>query len=178
MTEHQRHQQLARSMRHHGPASGAQRLDVDANAKFFVQFAPQTSRQSLTRLALTARKFPQPAMLAVQRPPLHQNAASGVHQRSRRNNRQFLIHIFDSVHRQFVNLNCGKRQAQEHKYQGWMTTMLKLITKLRADYRGATAVEYGLIVSLIFLASVGAMQAFGDGAMGMWDDISTNVLGN
>jgi pilus assembly protein Flp/PilA len=59
-----------------------------------------------------------------------------------------------------------------------MTTMLKLITSFRADQRGATAVEYGLIVALIFLASVGAMQAFGDGVTGMWDDISTNVLNN
>jgi pilus assembly protein Flp/PilA len=56
--------------------------------------------------------------------------------------------------------------------------MLRLIISTGADQRGATAVEYGLIVALIFLASVGGMTAFGDGAMAMWNDISTNVLSN
>jgi pilus assembly protein Flp/PilA len=59
-----------------------------------------------------------------------------------------------------------------------MTAMLKKTAHLRDDQRGATAVEYGLIVALIFLASVGAMQAFGSGVMDMWNDISSNVLGN
>jgi pilus assembly protein Flp/PilA len=58
-----------------------------------------------------------------------------------------------------------------------MTTMLKTLARLRTDDRAATAIEYGLIVSLIFLASVGAMQAFGASAMDMWNMIATEYLG-
>lgn len=66
----------------------------------------------------------------------------------------------------------------QEQRQGWGDTMLKLMTRLRTDDQGATAVEYGLIVSLIFLAAAGAMEAFGSSAMEMWDFIATNVLNN
>jgi pilus assembly protein Flp/PilA len=36
------------------------------------------------------------------------------------------------------------------------------------DERGATAIEYGLIVSLIFLVVVGSMTAFGNHATGVF----------
>lgn len=49
--------------------------------------------------------------------------------------------------------------------------MTKLRTLLRST-RAATAIEYGLIVSLIFLAGVGAMQGFGGRAMAMWNNVS------
>lgn len=66
----------------------------------------------------------------------------------------------------------------QEQRQGWGETMLKLINRLRTDDHGATVVEYGLIVALIFLASVGAMEAFGTSAMDMWNHIATNVLAN
>jgi pilus assembly protein Flp/PilA len=39
---------------------------------------------------------------------------------------------------------------------------------LRADERGATAIEYGLIVALIAVAVIGGMQSLGGGVGGMW----------
>ncbi|OJW64614.1 MAG: hypothetical protein BGO57_15760 [Sphingomonadales bacterium 63-6] len=36
------------------------------------------------------------------------------------------------------------------------------------DTRGAAAVEYGLIVSLIVIAIVGALQGVGNGNNGLW----------
>ncbi|WP_336976933.1 Flp family type IVb pilin [Altererythrobacter fulvus] len=47
-----------------------------------------------------------------------------------------------------------------------------LIKEILADARGATAVEYGLIVSLIVIAIVGAMQGVGNGNGGLWGKIS------
>ena len=47
---------------------------------------------------------------------------------------------------------------------------------LRRDERGATAVEYGLIVSLIFLAIVGAMSSFGVGATGVINRVSVAIV--
>jgi pilus assembly protein Flp/PilA len=49
---------------------------------------------------------------------------------------------------------------------------------LRADQRGATAIEYGLIVALIAMALVGALQALGGGTNGMWGKISAEVSGH
>lgn len=45
------------------------------------------------------------------------------------------------------------------------------------DQRGATAVEYGLILALIFLAMVGAISRFSDVTINMWDRVA-NEVGN
>jgi pilus assembly protein Flp/PilA len=44
--------------------------------------------------------------------------------------------------------------------------------KLGADQRGATAIEYGLIVALITIAAMGGMQTLGGGVGGMWGKLS------
>ncbi len=51
----------------------------------------------------------------------------------------------------------------------------KILQKLGRDASGATAVEYGLILSLVFLAMIGAVQTFGTTATGMWNDIATKI---
>ena len=43
------------------------------------------------------------------------------------------------------------------------------------DKRGATAVEYGLILALIFLALMGGVAALGDSVRGRWGEIATRV---
>jgi pilus assembly protein Flp/PilA len=47
--------------------------------------------------------------------------------------------------------------------------------RLRRDKRGATAIEYGLIVALIGVAIMSALGSLGGGVGGMWTRISTNV---
>ncbi|MGN7999739.1 Flp family type IVb pilin [Sphingomonas sp. 22176] len=44
----------------------------------------------------------------------------------------------------------------------------------RAD-RGATAVEYGLILAMVVLAMVGALSVFGNTATAMWNNVSQQV---
>nr|WP_247713192.1 Flp family type IVb pilin [Qipengyuania polymorpha] len=46
---------------------------------------------------------------------------------------------------------------------------------IRKDDRGATAVEYGLIIALIFLAMIGGVQTFGERAIEMWDYVSARM---
>ena len=53
--------------------------------------------------------------------------------------------------------------------------MLNFLKTLGRDKTGATAVEYGLILALIFLAMVGAVQSFGNETIGMWDRVSAVV---
>lgn len=49
------------------------------------------------------------------------------------------------------------------------------LLRLVCDDRGATAVEYGLILALIFLAMVGAIRGVASSTIGMWNDVSDKV---
>jgi len=53
--------------------------------------------------------------------------------------------------------------------------VVQFLKRLERDERGATAVEYGLILALIFLALVGAVEAFGQQTIEMWNNISSEV---
>ena len=53
--------------------------------------------------------------------------------------------------------------------------MWDLMQRLARDSRGATAVEYGLILSLIVVAIMGALILFGNRTIGMWTNVATTV---
>lgn len=44
-----------------------------------------------------------------------------------------------------------------------------------SDRRGATAVEYGLILALVFLSLVYGVVALGNATSGMWNNVSDQV---
>jgi pilus assembly protein Flp/PilA len=50
-----------------------------------------------------------------------------------------------------------------------------MLRRLGADRRGATAIEYGLIVALIAIAMMGGVSALGGGSTGMWGRLSDKV---
>ena len=50
--------------------------------------------------------------------------------------------------------------------------------RLRRDKRGATAIEYGLIVALIAVAMIGGLSKLGGGSGGMWTNLSSTVEDN
>ncbi|HEX2812148.1 MAG TPA: Flp family type IVb pilin [Sphingopyxis sp.] len=49
------------------------------------------------------------------------------------------------------------------------------IQGLLRSTRAATAVEYGLILALIFIVAMGAISAVGTSAITMWNKISSNT---
>lgn len=52
--------------------------------------------------------------------------------------------------------------------------------QLGNDTKGATAVEYGLIVSLVVIGMIGALQGVAGDIISMWEEISeegTGVMG-
>ena len=53
-----------------------------------------------------------------------------------------------------------------------LNTFLRDIAK---DTTGATAIEYGLIVSLIVIAMVAALNSFADSTIGMWSNVSNEM---
>jgi pilus assembly protein Flp/PilA len=52
---------------------------------------------------------------------------------------------------------------------------IRTLCRLRSDKRGATVIEYGLIVSLIVVAIMGALSTLGGGANGMWGKLDREV---
>ncbi|NQX93653.1 MAG: Flp family type IVb pilin [Erythrobacter sp.] len=59
--------------------------------------------------------------------------------------------------------------------------LTKFLKHIGNDSHGATAVEYGLIISLVIIAMAGALQAVSNANTGQWDDVSdetANVMDN
>ena len=56
-----------------------------------------------------------------------------------------------------------------------MIAIRTILRRLAADRRGATAIEYGLIVALIAIAMMGGVTVLGGGSSGMWGKLSTTV---
>ena len=54
--------------------------------------------------------------------------------------------------------------------------MNRTMKALARAERGATAVEYGLICALIVLAAMGAITTFGAKTIGMWNNVSNEVV--
>ncbi len=53
--------------------------------------------------------------------------------------------------------------------------MMGLIRRIQGCEQGATAVEYGLIVSLIVIAIVASVKNVADSTNGMWATVSNEV---
>lgn len=51
----------------------------------------------------------------------------------------------------------------------------RLKTGLSVDDKGATAVEYGLLLALMVLALVGALAATGGSTQDQWDGVANKV---
>ena len=53
--------------------------------------------------------------------------------------------------------------------------MIRGFGKLLTDCRGATAVEYGLIISLVVIGCLGALTTLAGISTDMWNDVSAQV---
>lgn len=53
--------------------------------------------------------------------------------------------------------------------------MVRLVSRFIADKDGATAIEYGLICGLIFLAIVAAITSYASATNSMYGNISSNM---
>ena len=58
------------------------------------------------------------------------------------------------------------------------TDGMRHILEVMRDRRGATAVEYGLILALIFLAMIAGVVSVGQVTSGMWNNVSSEVRNN
>ncbi|MBO9623630.1 MAG: Flp family type IVb pilin [Sphingomonas sp.] len=56
-----------------------------------------------------------------------------------------------------------------------MRDLVRLFRRLVPDRRAATAVEYGLILAMIVLATFASLAAVGNVTSSMWNDVSEKV---
>ena len=56
-----------------------------------------------------------------------------------------------------------------------MIAIRTILRKLRADQRGATAIEYGLIAALIVIAMMAGLESMGGGVGGMWGKLGNSA---
>ena len=56
-----------------------------------------------------------------------------------------------------------------------MIAIRQILRRLLTDKKGATAIEYGIIVALIAVALMGGLSKLGGGTNGMWTNIATAV---
>jgi pilus assembly protein Flp/PilA len=55
--------------------------------------------------------------------------------------------------------------------------MKVFLVRLCCNIRGTTAIEYGLIASLIVIAALVALANVGNSTSNMWNNVSTKVSG-
>lgn len=53
--------------------------------------------------------------------------------------------------------------------------LMNFLKRIGKDKAGATAIEYGLIASLLVLGIMGSLTFFRDAAIGTWNRVSTEV---
>lgn len=51
----------------------------------------------------------------------------------------------------------------------------RTIARIMRDSRGATAIEYGLILGLVVIAMIVGLSAMADSTIGMWNTVNTKV---
>jgi len=54
--------------------------------------------------------------------------------------------------------------------------VLKLICRLVASQKGATAVEYGLILAMIVIAMMASLSGFATKTNAMWNRVTNEVM--
>jgi pilus assembly protein Flp/PilA len=57
----------------------------------------------------------------------------------------------------------------------WEAAMYVELRRFLNNDEGATAIEYGLIASLIAVTIIGAVSALGNGLMGTFNEVTSNL---
>ncbi len=75
----------------------------------------------------------------------------------------------------FLTNSTDSRTRQNAGNRGYpmMSTFIKGLVD---DQSGATAIEYGLIISLIVIAMIGALQGVASSTIAMWNDVESRSV--
>ena len=67
--------------------------------------------------------------------------------------------------------------GQQRTQTGETMVLTKFLKHIGSDSQGATAVEYGLIISLVVIAMAVALHAVGNANTGQWNTVSDQTTG-
>lgn len=59
-----------------------------------------------------------------------------------------------------------------------MRCTLRAVRNFWQDPRGATAIEYGMILAMVAIAIAVSLAGLGDITGAIWNDVATNVIGH
>ncbi len=107
---------------------------------------------------------------------LHKYAAFAIKQRRRDDWDKRRPATNFTGHKQFLNSINFRLAASTRERWDRGTDMLEPIKRLLRDQRGATAIEYGLIVSLIVVGIMVALVSLGSNVGDMWDYVADEII--
>ncbi len=154
-----------------GEGEGRQIIRRDGDAKLLGEFAAQGLLGRFSTLHLAAGELPQPGMRLTHGALLHQEAPLIVGQRHRDDGKYFsqIGHVDTSLSL-FCHPGVMSRERSERN-----TGMRFFTVRLMSDQRGATAIEYGLIVAVIVIALIAGFQNLASVTTGMWNNVNSAV---
>jgi pilus assembly protein Flp/PilA len=157
-----------------GESCRRHRGDIERQAELLGNLADQGKARIFLGFYLAAGEFPLPGVglsgqsLLQQEPPRIVADRGGDDRQPCR----FFCHTRPSRE---LFLNAAMSQRSTGTKTGGSNAMKILLTfrAILADTRGATAIEYALILSLIFLAMMGGVEAFSTQLIAVWNKVSS-----
>ncbi|PAV69930.1 hypothetical protein WR25_02744 [Diploscapter pachys] len=133
-------------------------LLIDDDAELLGQFAHQRGFGAFAGIDLATRKFPQVRHLLARRAPLQQHASLTIQHRRRHDRQQPLSPIADAM-----------------TARAYLRRLVRRLAPALRNARGATAVEYGLILALVVLVMIVALRGVAGVTVNMWTNVSDQV---
>ena len=161
------------------PFRKTRRLHIDRvewDCELFPDFADKRFPWIFIGFHLAAGKFPQARMVLSLRPLLHQQPPFPVPRRESDHKHACRISCQLTNPSQPIVSNCLRKSTGQIELGVRPMRMVAFMKKVLSDEQGATAVEYGLIVSLIVIAMIGALKGVANENTGLWATVSKNVM--
>lgn len=150
------------------------RMDIHNDAEFLGEFTDQRSFRRFARVDLAARKFPQPCHGLASRTLLDQPCALCVPEPRRCDNHDHRLIAPSEVLKTFPLKSIGPLQGTRDRGND----MLSILRKLLRNSRGATLIEYALIIALMVIAMMVALRGVAVSTTNMWNNVSDTVNKN
>ena len=148
---------------------------VERQSEFLLDFTDKCERRKFALFDLASGEFPQSAMMLSLRTAMHEYASIGSHQSGGDHQHPCrIIFQLDGHRKPFVRILLRNRKLSDRIGRG-NGNMKKLFKAILGDASGATAVEYGLIVSLIVIAIITSVRSVADETNGLWATVSQAV---
>lgn len=159
-----------------GEAGGPKGAFVDFQSELLANFPAQRKSWIFSRFHFPAGKLPLPRVGFVRQCLLQEQASIRVEDRPRDHQCECrIVFQLSALSQPFVKTSLRKRTLSDRTFRGETMVIRQFISRILRDNRGATAIEYGLIVALVALSALAAFQSLGASSGGAWGEVSSEV---